>query len=153
MEHLSYVDDFVQTVEGACVVIFFICTFETKPFWTGICNLVVMCFGCFLTTTSTISQIFFLFAKKTKITKATISTCVLSVWGQCVQHLHIDEPRWLWKTQDQGVLLVEVRSVGDSLWPGRLKFVPRSFQFFRGKHPKPIPSMYGIFTVPTFGCF
>ena len=114
-----------------------------------------MCFGCFLTTTSTISQIFFCLQKKQKITKATISTCVLSVWGQCVQHLHIDEPRWLWKTQDQGVLLVEVRSVGDSLWPVWLKFVPRSFQFFRGKHPKPIPSMYGIFTVylPTFGCF
>lgn len=108
---------FFQTVEGACLVIFFICTFET-------CNLVVTCFGCFLTTTSTFSRILYFGQKKTKtqkeITKATISTCVPSVWGQFFQHLHNDEPRSLWKTQDQGLLLVEVRSVCDSLWPGWL---------------------------------
>ena len=50
---------FFQTVEGACLVIFFICTFET-------CNLVVTCFGCFLTTTSTFSRILYFGQKKQK---------------------------------------------------------------------------------------
>ena len=120
MEHLSYVDDFFSDggpVEGACLVIFFICTFETKPFWTGICNLVVtVCvLDVFLTTTSTISQIFFCLQKKQKITKATISTCVLSVWGQCVQHLHIDEPPMAMKNSGSG---------GSTCWSSQCRWQP-----------------------------
>ena len=86
----------LQRVEGACVVVFFVCIFKTKPYWTNIYiyiyNFVSMWFGCFWPPShaiSTSSQMFLLQKTKTiknkQSTNTTISTfvcfCVGSIFS------------------------------------------------------------------------